>query len=206
LIPFEANFVKVKQLNKMRVLVVDFYDSFVFNLVHYFETLGCEVLVLTDYDFNLSALDNLGGFNGVVLSPGPGLPHETHSMQTIINYCRGKIPVFGVCLGMQGLGLDLGGTLFNLHSIRHGMTTNVHIQSHERLFNGFPKQIEVGLYHSWALKEIPVSCVIAFDEEGVVMAIENTETKQYGVQFHPESIMTSFGMEIVKNVISEIFN
>lgn len=203
--PYEANFVKVKQLNKMRVLVVDFYDSFVFNLVHYFEALGCEVVVQSDSEFDLEHLQFLDEFNGIVLSPGPGLPQETKAMHAIIAYCRGKIPVFGVCLGMQGLGVDLGGTLYNLSSIRHGMPTLINIQSHKGLFHALPKQLEVGLYHSWALKDLPTSCIAALDEEGVVMAIENQETKQYGVQFHPESIMTPYGMEIVRNVISKIF-
>lgn len=203
--PYEANFVKVKQLNKMRVLVVDFYDSFVFNLVHYFEALGCDVFVQSDSEIDISTLGFLKEFNGIVLSPGPGLPQETHAMQAIITYCRGQIPVFGVCLGMQGLGMDMGGALYNLTSIRHGMSTMIHIQDHDGLFHALPNQAEVGLYHSWAMNDLDPSVISAMDEEGVIMAIENHETKQYGVQFHPESIMTPYGMEMVRNVISKIF-
>jgi len=188
---YEANFVKVKQMNKMRVLVVDFYDSFVFNLVHYFEAQGCQVVVRSDHEIPIDALDFLFDFNGVILSPGPGLPQETHAMQAVISFCKGHIPVFGVCLGMQGLGLDMGGELYNLDAIRHGITGSVTCVTHELLLQNVPNQFQVGLY--------PI------DEDGVIMAVENHHTKQYGVQFHPESIMTPLGMEIVCNVISKIF-
>lgn len=203
--PYEANFVKVKQMNNMRVLVVDFYDSFVFNLVHYFEGHGCQVEVRSDHEIPTDALNFLLDFNGIILSPGPGLPQETHAMQAIISFCKGHIPVFGVCLGMQGLGLDMGGTLYNLEAIRHGITGSLTCVRHDLLLQNLPNQLQVGLYHSWAVKDLDPSVISAMDEEGVIMAVENHETKQYGVQFHPESIMTPNGMEIVGNVISKLF-
>jgi anthranilate synthase component 2 len=203
--PYEANFVKVKQMNKMRVLVVDFYDSFVFNLVHYFESCACDVQVISDAEVDINDLGFLNDFRGVVLSPGPGLPQETRSMMAIISYCRGRIPVLGVCLGMQGVGIDLGGTLYNLNSIRHGVSQTVFKQKAGLLFGELPNLIEVGLYHSWAIKDIDPLLITAIDKEDVLMAIENQDTKQFGVQFHPESVMTSTGMEIVRNVISKIF-
>ena len=151
---YEANFVKVKQMNKMRVLVVDFYDSFVFNLVHYFESFGCQVEVISDAEININDLDFLNGFQGITLSPGPGLPQETRSMMAIIAYCRGRIPVLGVCLGMQGLGIDLGGTLYNLDAIRHGVSQTIVKQKDGFLLCDLPNQMDVGLYHSWAIKDI----------------------------------------------------
>jgi len=202
---YEANFVKVKQMNKMRVLVVDFYDSFVFNLVHYFEAQGCQVEVRSDHEIPIDALNFLFDFNGIILSPGPGLPQETHAMQAIISFCKGRIPVFGVCLGMQGLGLDMGGELYNLDAIRHGITGSVTCVTHEMLLQNVPNKIQVGLYHSWAVKGLEPDVIAAIDEDGVIMAVENHHTKQYGVQFHPESIMTPLGMEIVRNVKSKIF-
>jgi anthranilate synthase component 2 len=202
---YEANFVKVKQMNKMRVLVVDFYDSFVFNLVHYFEAQGCQVEVRSDHEIPTAALNFLLDFNGIILSPGPGLPQETHAMQAIISFCKERIPVFGVCLGMQGLGLDMGGTLYNLEAIRHGITGSLTCLRYDLLLQNLPNQLQVGLYHSWAVKDLDPSVISAMDEDGVIMAVENHETKQYGVQFHPESIMTPCGMEIVGNVISKIF-
>jgi anthranilate synthase component 2 len=205
LMRYEANFVKVKQMNKMRVLVVDFYDSFVFNLVHYFESFGCQVEVISDAEININDLDFLNGFQGITLSPGPGLPQETRSMMAIITYCRGRIPVLGVCLGMQGLGIDLGGTLYNLDAIRHGVSQTIVKQKDGFLLCDLPNQMDVGLYHSWAIKDIDPIIITAIDTDGVLMAIENPRTKQFGMQFHPESVMTSKGMEIVRNVLSKIF-
>ena len=103
----------------MRILVVDFYDSFVFNLVHYFSSLGVTVDVLSDAQMEPNDLAFLSNYSGIVLSPGPGLPEETVSMMPIINHCVGRIPVFGVCLGMQGLGQSMGGTLVNMSEVRH---------------------------------------------------------------------------------------
>lgn len=192
-------------MSKMRVLVVDFYDSFVFNLVHYFEAQGCQVEVRSDHEIPNDTLNFLFDYNGIILSPGPGLPQETHSMQAIISFCKGRIPVFGVCLGMQGLGLDMGGTLYNLEDIRHGITCSLTCYRNDLLLQNLPHQFQVGLYHSWAVKGLDQSLISAVDENGVIMAVENHDTKQFGVQFHPESIMTPNGMEIVRNVISKIF-
>ena len=189
----------------MRILVVDFYDSFVFNLVHYFESNGCEVEVTDDAALAEMDFQVIDGFQGVVLSPGPGLPTETKSMMKLIEYCKGKIPVFGVCLGMQGLGLSLGGELYNLQAIRHGISRQVTFSERSIFYEGIENLITVGLYHSWAVRGLPNPVVSALDDEGVVMAVESPSTLQYGVQFHPESVMTPLGMKFVKNVISKIF-
>ena len=189
----------------MRILVVDFYDSFVFNLVHYFESNGCEVEVRDDAALAEMDFQVIDGFQGVVLSPGPGLPTETKSMMKLIEYCKGKTPVFGVCLGMQGLGLSLGGELYNLQAIRHGISRQVTFSERSIFYDSNENPVTVGLYHSWAVRGLPEAVVSALDDEGVVMAIECPNTLQYGVQFHPESVMTPLGMEFVKRVISNIF-
>jgi anthranilate/para-aminobenzoate synthase component II len=106
---------------------------------------------------------------------------------------------------MQGLGIDLGGTLYNLDAIRHGVSQTIVKQKDGFLLCDLPNQIEVGLYHSWAIKDIDPIIITAIDTDGVLMAIENPRTKQFGMQFHPESVMTSKGMEIVRNVLSKIF-
>jgi anthranilate synthase component 2 len=162
-------------------------------------------VVRSDHEIPIDALNFLFDFNGVILSPGPGLPQETHAMQAIISFCKGRIPVFGVCLGMQGLGLDMGGELYNLDAIRHGITGSVTCVRNEVLLQNVPNKIQVGLYHSWAVKGLEPDVISAIDDDGVIMAVENHHTKQYGVQFHPESIMTPLGMEIVRNVIFKIF-
>ncbi|MFM2038657.1 MAG: hypothetical protein RL432_1596 [Bacteroidota bacterium] len=190
----------------VRILIIDFYDSFVYNLVHYFQSLGIEVKVLCDQDVPLGSLEFLQEYAGVVLSPGPGLPSETHSMMQVIAYCESSIPVFGVCLGMQGIGAYLGGTLSNLNSVRHGISLDVYRHREGALLNGITFPMEVGLYHSWSIVDLPEQYLVAKDAHGVTMAIESDSHLLYGVQFHPESIMTSQGKKIIQNMVDIFFN
>ncbi|MFM7566300.1 MAG: anthranilate synthase component II [Flavobacteriales bacterium] len=189
----------------MRILVVDFYDSFVFNLVHYFTSLGVEVDVLSDAQVNLEDLSFLKHYEGIVLSPGPGLPHETQSMMPIIAFCQGSIPVFGVCLGMQGLGLSMGGSLVNMKEVRHGVTTKLSFKDNTLIFKGLVAPLTVGLYHSWKVEGIDTSHVAGRDERGTIMALASTKWKQFGVQFHPESILTEQGKQMIYNVVHYLF-
>jgi anthranilate synthase component 2 len=190
----------------MRILIIDFYDSFVFNLVHYFEELDAEVLVLSDNQMEMTQLGFLLNFNGIVLSPGPGLPEETRSMMGVLAFAKGKIPVFGVCLGMQGIAMALGGSLYNLKEVRHGIQGNSIQREPNLLFKEMPAEIGVGRYHSWAVQNIPLKWISSVDENGMVMSIECPENKWYGVQFHPESILTPEGKQLIKNVCQLIFS
>lgn len=190
----------------VRILIIDFYDSFVYNLVHYFRSEGLEVDVRCDADIHSDSLHFLSTYAAVVLSPGPGLPQETHSMMQVINYCQSSIPVFGVCLGMQGIGVYLGGTLANLNCVRHGISRKVNRHRTCTLFNGIAFPMEVGLYHSWTVLNVPKEYIVATDEEGNLMAVACEERLLYGVQFHPESIMTSQGKKIIENVSGIIFD
>jgi anthranilate synthase component 2 len=200
------NFVKLRLLFVVRILIIDFYDSFVYNLVHYFQSLGIEVAVLCDHDVPLGSLDFLQEYAGVVLSPGPGLPSETQSMMRVISYCQSSIPVLGVCLGMQGIGVYLGGTISNLNAVRHGISLEVYRHREGMLLTGITFPMEVGLYHSWSIVDLPDEYLVAKDSDGVTMAIESDSHLLYGVQFHPESIMTSQGKKIIENVGSIFFN
>lgn len=190
----------------MKILIIDFYDSFVYNLVDYFSSLGCEVIVKCDHDIDLDDLSFLDDYNGVVLSPGPGLPNETTSMMEVIRYCKRRIPLLGVCLGMQGLGLSIGEQLVNLDRIRHGIQDNVYVIRDAILFKGLPSSFDVGLYHSWGFNSFRTELITALDNYGVVMAVENEEEHWYGVQFHPESIMTSFGKTMIENAVRHVFS
>ncbi|NDB34658.1 MAG: aminodeoxychorismate/anthranilate synthase component II [Flavobacteriia bacterium] len=190
----------------MRILIIDFYDSFVYNLVHYFESIGVEVEVLPDAEIDLNSLEFLLNYRGIVLSPGPGLPTETCSMMQVIFFCKSRVPIFGVCLGMQGIGISAGEQLVNLKHVRHGSSSTVKIVQDGYMLTGLPLTFDVGLYHSWGFTNSSHACITAIDDQGVVMAMEMHEEKWYGVQFHPESIMTVFGKEIVKNVVVHIFN
>jgi anthranilate synthase component 2 len=189
----------------MRILVIDFYDSFVFNLVHYFEEHMAEVVVLSDREIELSQLDFLLGFNGIVLSPGPGLPQETLSMMGVLSFVKGKVPVLGVCLGMQGIALALGGNLYNLNEVRHGFAVNLIQKPTSTIGKGINSNVKVGLYHSWAVENLREEWIGSVDEKGVVMSLECPEFKWYGVQFHPESVLTPDGKKMIKNVIEHIF-
>lgn len=181
----------------MRVLLIDFYDSFTFNLAHYLEALEVELLTKR-YD-QISASD-FSQINAIILSPGPGLPHEKEGLAEILDNYVGKIPILGVCLGMQALVTHLGGTLQNQKKVKHGVSESIDVQGKSILFKNLPIQIEVGLYHSWQVC-CPQTWITASSKNGIPMAIELPEHKVYGVQFHPESIMTPNGMAILQNFL-----
>lgn len=140
-------------------------------------------------------------YDKIVLSPGPGLPNEAGNMMGLIQKIDGKIPVLGVCLGMQAIAIHLGGELYNLNDVKHGVQESVTVKS-SSLFKRVPERIDVGLYHSWAVRENVAYEVTATSDSTVVMAIQNEERKLYGVQFHPESIMTPNGYRILENFVS----
>jgi anthranilate synthase component 2 len=183
---------------KVKILLVDFYDSFTYNLAHYLEPLCDQVDVIRDNEIKM---ENLYQYDKIILSPGPGLPERTQSMKMILENFTGKIPILGVCLGMQGIVQFLGGKLSQKEVILHGKPVKLLVEKQRLLFADMPKQFFVGLYHSW---EVVVTknqqyLITAFDEHGVIMAIEDPERKLFGVQFHPESILTEYGRKILDN-------
>lgn len=181
-----------------RILLLDNYDSFTYNLSHYLEAEGVAVDVVLNDQFDPSTLDL---YNKVVLSPGPGLPVDSGALMEVIRLSDGVRPVFGVCLGMQAIAEYLGGSLYNQEAVKHGVAEMIQIEP-SLLFLGIPSEIEVGLYHSWAVNTEGNFDVISKSNEDVIMAIENKSKNFYGVQFHPESILTPHGKEIIKNFLS----
>ena len=182
----------------MKILLVDFYDSFTYNLAHYLEPLCDQVHVIRDNEIKM---ENLYQYDKIILSPGPGLPERTQSMKMILENFSGKIPILGVCLGMQGIVQFLGGKLSQKELILHGKPVKLLVEKQSLLFADMPKQFFVGLYHSWEVV-VPKNqqyLITAFDEHGVIMAIEDPERKLFGVQFHPESILTEYGRKILDN-------
>lgn len=143
---------------------------------------------------------SLNDYDKIVLSPGPGLPAQAGGMMDLIAEADGKIPILGVCLGMQAIAEHLGGEIYNQEKVKHGVQEKINCGD-SILFEGLPKKIEVGLYHSWAVREHSMYTVTAKSDADVLMAIENSEKKLYGVQFHPESVMTSEGREILSNFL-----
>ena len=182
-----------------KILVIDNYDSFTFNLVHYLEDLDCEVTVFRNDDFELS---EVAPFDKIVLSPGPGIPEEAGLLKDVIKTYSATKSILGICLGQQAIAEVFGGTLSNLEKVHHGVSTTIKIiVDDEILFDTLDPEIEVGRYHSWIVNSnLPdVLQATSVDENGEVMSLRHTIFDVKGVQFHPESILTPHGKTILKN-------
>ena len=166
------------------VLVIDNYDSFTYNLVHYLEDLDCEVTVKRN---DRLTLEEVEAFDKIVLSPGPGIPDEAGLLKAIIAQYAPTKSIFGVCLGQQAIAEVFGGTLINLDEVFHGIATKITIMNDDVLFAGMPKEIEVGRYHSWVVNpELPdVLEATSFDKNGQVMSLRHKQYDVCAVQFHP---------------------
>lgn len=180
--------------------MIDNYDSFTYNLVHYLEDLDCEVIVKRNDQLTLEEVD---AFKEIVLSPGPGIPDEAGLLKEIISTYSGKKRILGVCLGQQAIGEVFGGSLINLDQVYHGVATTIEIIKEDYIFKGLPEQIEVGRYHSWVVNsDLPDNLeATSFDENGQVMSLRHKEFDIRAVQFHPESVLTPQGKQILKNWI-----
>lgn len=184
------------------VLVIDNYDSFTYNLVHYLEDLDCQVTVKRNDQLHI---DDVEAFDKIVLSPGPGIPDEAGLLKPIIARYAPTKSILGVCLGQQAIGEVFGGTLINLENVFHGVATKVtSCVNDEMLFNGLDKTFEVGRYHSWVVDaNLPdVLEATSFDENGQVMSLRHKTYDVRGVQYHPESVLTPNGKQILKNWIN----
>ncbi len=182
-----------------KVLVIDNYDSFTYNLVHYLEDLDCDVTVIRNDKLNL---EDVEPFDKIVLSPGPGIPDEAGLLKAIIKEYAPSKSILGVCLGQQAIGEVFGGRLINLDEVYHGVATNISVTvDDESLFKGLGKNIEVGRYHSWVVDpNLPEELeATSFDENGQVMSLRHKVYDVKGVQYHPESVLTPKGKEILKN-------
>jgi anthranilate synthase component 2 len=184
---------------KMKILVIDNYDSFTYNLVHYLEDLDCEVTVYRNDEF---AIDDIAHFDKILLSPGPGIPEEAGLLKAVIEKYGPTKSIFGVCLGQQAIGEVYGGTLSNLDKVYHGIATNVKtVVDDELLFEGLGIEFEVGRYHSWVVNtDLPdVLEATSFDENGQIMSLRHKIYDVRGVQFHPESVLTPNGKRMLEN-------
>ncbi|WP_394758783.1 anthranilate synthase component II [Flavobacterium sp.] len=183
-----------------KILVIDNYDSFTYNLVHYLEDLNCEVTVYRNDEFDIDEIKN---FDKILLSPGPGIPDEAGLLKEVIRIYSATKSILGVCLGQQAIGEVFGGSLINLEKVYHGVATNVNILvDNETLFDGLEKQIEVGRYHSWVVNTVDFPDVLEItstDENGQIMSLRHKTYDVRGVQFHPESVLTPNGKKILEN-------
>lgn len=188
-----------------KILVIDNYDSFTYNLVHYLEALDCEVHLLRNDQFSLNEIEP---YQNIVLSPGPGIPAEAGLLLDIIKKYGTTKNILGICLGQQAIAEAFGGTLHNLPQPFHGVATPITVvKPDEVLFKNLPVQFNVGRYHSWVInaETLPDSLEItSTDFEGNCMSIRHKKYAVRAVQFHPESILTEYGKEILQNWIATL--
>lgn len=183
----------------MKIIVIDNYDSFTYNLVHYLEDLNAEVTVYRNDEFELSELEK---FDKILLSPGPGIPDEAGLLKEVIQKYATTKSILGICLGLQAIGEVFGGKLINLEKVYHGVATKVSKISDDFIFNEIPDEMEVGRYHSWSVstENFPeVLEITSIDENGQVMSLKHKNYDVRGVQYHPESVLTPYGKKILEN-------
>ena len=185
-----------------RILVVDNYDSFVFNIVQYLAQLGAEVTVKRNDDVTP---DECRDYDGVLLSPGPGTPQDAGACVQIVRECAGQVPIFGVCLGHQAIAEAYGATVTQAPELLHGKTSQV-VHENQGVLAGLPEPFTATRYHSLAVDPATVPdelVVTGATESGVIMALKHRDAKVEGVQFHPESVLTEGGHEMLANWLAD---
>ncbi len=184
----------------MKLLILDNYDSFTYNLVHLIEKVSN--MSFDVFQNNKITLKDVDHYDKILLSPGPGLPKESGIMPELLKQYHTTKSIFGVCLGLQAIGETFGATLSNLPTVYHGIATPVTLINEDILFKDCPKTFLAGRYHSWVIKNhnLPKDLVVtAVDENNNVMAAKHKIFDVRGVQFHPESILSEYGETIIKN-------
>lgn len=188
-----------------KILILDNYDSFTYNLLHAIESLGYEnIEVIFNNQIDLKSVEN---FDKIILSPGPGIPKEAGLMMDLLKEFSHKKSILGICLGHQALGEFFGGKLINLNQVFHGIQSEITLSDFEKIFQNLPEKIQTGRYHSWVIgqenfphEELKIT---ATDRHGHIMAIGHKKYDLQGVQFHPESILTPLGLKILENFLSQ---
>lgn len=182
-----------------KILVIDNYDSFTYNLVHYLEEFHCDVTVKRNDKLQL---EEVAAYDKILLSPGPGVPDEAGLLKSIIKTYAPTKSILGVCLGLQAIAEVFGGLLINLETVHHGMASTIKIVAKDDvLYRNIPKTLEAGRYHSWIVSpELPSDMLVtSVDDEGHIMSLKHKYYDVRGVQYHPESILTPHGKHILKN-------
>ena len=183
----------------MKIVIIDNYDSFTYNLSHLVKELGANVTVFRNDKFLLNEIEQ---YDKIILSPGPGIPSEAGLLLDVIRTYRGRKPMLGVCLGHQAIGEVFGARLTNLSTVYHGVATEGTQYGNDPIFRGMPKRIIMGRYHSWVVDSTSLpECleVTAMSDDGYIMALRHRHYDIHGIQFHPESVLTPEGRQIVRN-------
>ena len=187
----------------MKILIIDNYDSFTFNLVKLIRAITAIEPIVKRND--QCSLEEVNDYDKILLSPGPGIPTEAGNLLPLIRHAAPNKSILGVCLGHQAIAEAFGGTLSRLENVYHGIVTPVNLCNDNALFSNLPPSISVGRYHSWVVerKALPAELeILSEDEDGNIMALKHRKHNIYGVQFHPESIMTPLGTQIISNWIN----
>lgn len=185
----------------MKIVIIDNYDSFTYNLSHLLKELEAEVEVVRNDKFELKDLEQ---YDKIVLSPGPGIPSEAGLLLDVIRTYAGRKPILGVCLGHQAIGEVFGASLENLKEVYHGVQTEGTQMGNDYIFDGLPERVMMGRYHSWVVaKDSVPECleVTAMSDDGEIMAMRHRQYDIHGIQFHPESVLTPEGKTIVGNFL-----
>ena len=190
----------------MKILILDNYDSFTYNLVHMVEKITDKYPDV--YRNDEISIEEVGDYDLIMLSPGPGIPDEAGILKEVIKTYAGKKPIFGVCLGLQAITEVFGGTIINMNEVFHGVATDMKVTKPDAvIFNGVPEVFPAARYHSWIAsnEDLPADLeVTAIDEDGGIMAIRHKKYQISAVQFHPESILTEVGEQLVRNFINSV--
>ena len=183
----------------MKVLILDNYDSFTHNLYHYVQQFAQEVDVIKNDKIIISEVNQ---YDKIILSPGPGLPDEHQNLKKIVKQFASSKSILGVCLGHQAIAECFGAKIQNLDEVMHGVSTKVNLSNDELIYKSLPDEIKVGHYHSWVVDESSLpACfkVTSKNEENIIMSFRHKKFDLIGLQFHPESIMTEYGLQIIRN-------
>lgn len=186
----------------MKILVFDNYDSFTYNLVQMIEHITQQPVEVRRND--QITLEEVEAYDKIILSPGPGIPSEAAILLDLIKKYASTKEIFGVCLGLQAIAEAFGGQLMNLSEIYHGVATEIEVVEKTKIFKDLPSHFQAGRYHSWAVarENFPETLQItAVDAQGMIMALQHKEFPVYAVQFHPESILTAEGEQILRNFL-----
>ncbi|MDR3062411.1 MAG: aminodeoxychorismate/anthranilate synthase component II [Dysgonamonadaceae bacterium] len=185
----------------MKILILDNYDSFTYNLVHLVREFGYDASVFRNDKIDLK---DISVYDKILLSPGPGIPEEAGILLALIREYAPAKSILGVCLGHQAIAECFGATLVNLDTVYHGVSSKMGVVASDYIFEGIPKTFEAGRYHSWAVKNTAFPDelqVTALSEDGEIMALKHSEYDVHGVQFHPESVLTPEGAKIISNFL-----
>lgn len=186
----------------MKLLILDNYDSFTYNIVHAVRELGVEPTVARNDSISL---DDIEEFDKIIISPGPGIPSEAGILPDLLLRYAGKKPILGICLGHQAIGERFGARLENLAEVYHGVQTPARVTAPDYILNGMGDEFPVGRYHSWVVSDEglpPCLIVTSRSADGQIMSLRHREMDIHGVQFHPESLLTPDGLRIIANFIN----